>query len=64
MTLVKICEAVYADRINIPNCISARVYKEDKIKIPFVKVIYNNSFGKNKDVVPSIDIIINNYEGL
>lgn len=31
------------------------------IKVPFVKVIYNNHFGQNKDIVPSMDIIINNY---
>jgi DNA polymerase sigma len=63
-TLIKICDAINADKAHIPNCIYAKAFKEDKIKVPFVKVVYNSDFGKNKNVVPSMDIIINNYEGL
>ncbi len=62
--MVKICDAINADKAHLIYCIYAKAFKEEKIKVPFVKVVYNSSFGKNKDVVPSMDIIINNYDGL
>lgn len=42
----------------------AKTFTDERIKIPFVKVTYNSSYGRDKEVVPSMDIIINNYEGL
>jgi len=59
--LTKICDAINADKNHLPNCLYAKIYKDEKIKIPFVKIMYNNSYGKNKDIVPTMDIIVNNY---
>lgn len=34
------------------------------IKVPFVKVVFKNDYGHNKDIVPSMDIVINNHDGI
>jgi len=62
--LEKINDSINADKQHIPFCLYSKTYKFPGMKTPLVKVIYNNGRGRNLDIVPSMDIIINNYEGI
>jgi hypothetical protein len=58
--LFKIEEVMQRDRTMITNFSGCKVYSAPVIKIPFIKVFYKSYKINKKDLVPSIDIIINN----